>query len=68
MDAETLHGLMGSDELELIYLHLHSLPNLRLIGERMPTHTVEDTAPAVDATAPEEAVPAADADEAPTKH
>jgi hypothetical protein len=49
LDAETLHGLMQRDELELIYLHLHSLANLRLIGERMPqpaTGAEADTAPA----------------------
>ncbi len=49
LDAETLQGLLKSDELELIYLQLHSLPNLRVIGERMPTQPAEDTAPPVEA-------------------
>lgn len=48
LDAETVHGMLRSDELELIYLHLHSLVNLRLIGERMP-QPADDTAPAADA-------------------
>ncbi len=49
LDAETLQDLLKSDELELIYLQLHSLPNLRVIGERMPTQPAEDTAPPVEA-------------------
>lgn len=53
LDAETLATLLRSDELELIFLHLHSLANLRVIGERMPTEA-EDTAPAnPEATEPE---------------
>lgn len=36
LDAQTVHDLLHSDELDLIYLHLHSLNNLRLIGERLP--------------------------------
>jgi hypothetical protein len=50
LDPATLHGLLASDELELIYLHLHSLPNLRVIGERMPR---------TEATAPEDTAPPA---------
>lgn len=47
LSAETLHGLMQSDELELIYLHLHSLSNLRVLGERLPG-PVDDTAPQIE--------------------
>jgi hypothetical protein len=45
---------MTSGELELIYLQLHSLPNLRVIGERMPRGTTEETAPPADTGAMEE--------------
>lgn len=62
LDAETVHGLLTSDELELIYLQLHSLPNLRVIGERMPREPAEDTAPPADTKATEEE------SEEPTKH
>jgi hypothetical protein len=54
LNAETVHGLMTSGELELIYLQLHSLPNLRVIGERMPRGTTEETAPPADTGAMEE--------------
>lgn len=52
LPAETLAGLMQEDELELLYLHLHSLRNFTPTAERV----------AVDATAP---VPTADASGAP---
>ena len=62
LDAGQLVELARSDELELIYLHLHSLNNLRLLGERLPRPDVEpDTAPATETTVQE---PAADV----TKH
>ena len=65
LDAETVHGLLRSDELELIYLQLHSLSNLRHLGERMP-EPAEETAPAI---APEMTAEAADTDGGePTKH
>jgi hypothetical protein len=56
LDAETLKQLLQSDELELIYLQLHSMANLRVIGERLPK-PAEDTAPAAltEAVAAEEA-------------
>lgn len=44
LDTETLAGLARSDELELVYLHLHSLNNLRVIGERL-TSTADGAAP-----------------------
>lgn len=51
LDAEQL---AGSDELELIYLHLHSLNNLRLLGERLPRPEAEpDTAPTAEAVVAE---------------
>lgn len=61
LDAETVHNMLRRDELELIYLHLHSLANLRVIGERMPKPE-EDTAPSV------EDVPADDETAAGTRH
>jgi len=52
LDAEKVIEMLRSDELETIFLHLHSLVNLRVIGERMPQHA-DDTAPAPE-IAPEE--------------
>ncbi len=51
--------MLRNDELETIYLHLHSLANLRIIGERMPQPT-EDTAPPQDEAATDDEVAAAD--------
>lgn len=64
LDAEALHGLMQSDELDLVFLHLHSLPNLRIIGERLaaPAYPSEDTAPPVEDPATDEEPPE------PTRH
>jgi hypothetical protein len=53
LDAATIHRLLTSDELELIYLQLHSLPNIRILGERMPREPAEDTAPPADPGADE---------------
>ena len=61
LDAETLHGLMKNDILELMYLQLHSMSNLMRIGERIAGQSetaAMETAPAA---------PAEDTDEA-TKH
>ncbi|TVQ88988.1 MAG: multidrug transporter [Chromatiaceae bacterium] len=44
LDAQAVHDLLHSDELDLIYLHLHSLNNLRLIGERLPATAATTTA------------------------
>ena len=52
LDAEKVIEMLRSDELETIFFHLHSLVNLRVIGERMPQHA-DDTAPAPE-IAPEE--------------
>ncbi|MCP3869782.1 MAG: SapC family protein [Gammaproteobacteria bacterium] len=44
---DKIGGMLRSDELETIFLHLHSLGNLRVIGERMPG-AAEDTAPGIE--------------------
>jgi hypothetical protein len=51
LDTDTLRNLLRSDELELAFLHLHSLVNLRRIGERLAM-PAEDTAPAAAAPLP----------------
>jgi hypothetical protein len=45
LDADTLTTMLKSDELELAFLQLHSLANLRALGEKMPQPTAEATAP-----------------------
>ena len=46
--------MLRADELETIFFHLHSLANLRLIGERLPAAAAgEETAPGID-DAPQE--------------
>ncbi len=50
LDQEALTQMVRADELELIYLHLHSLVNLRRFGEQF----APEEAPAVQDPQPEE--------------
>ena len=45
LDAKTVFALLQRDELELLFQHLHSLANLRALGERL-LRAADDTAPA----------------------
>jgi hypothetical protein len=45
LNAETVAAMLKDDELELAFLQLHSLTNLRALGEMIPRDAADATAP-----------------------
>lgn len=57
LEGEALAAMVRTDALELIYLHLHSLHNLRGIGARLPADVESKPDPAAEESASGERLP-----------
>jgi hypothetical protein len=53
LDAESLATLARTDELELLYLQLHSMRNFNEVKDRLIGALKDEAAPAATASAPE---------------